>query len=96
MAYEHKYSKSAVDAAIKRDKRIKGKEARMIHALLKGRQKSDEPDGDYGPYSVQDARSGFDPGYDGPEQMIVGDRLVLNGEEVPGLRIKWVPGKQED
>lgn len=39
----HGYSKSAVDKAIKQDKRIKGREAKMIHALLKGRQKEDEP-----------------------------------------------------
>jgi hypothetical protein len=38
------YSKSAVDKAIKASKKkIGGKEAKMIHALLKGRQKSDEP-----------------------------------------------------
>lgn len=38
------YSKSAVDKAIKGSKKkIGGKEAKMIHALLKGRQKSDEP-----------------------------------------------------
>lgn len=40
----HEYSKSAVDKAIKNSrKKISGKEAKMIHALLKGRQKSDEP-----------------------------------------------------
>jgi hypothetical protein len=38
------YSKSAVDKQIKKDKRIGGKEAKMIHALLKGRQKTDEPE----------------------------------------------------
>ena len=37
-----RYSKAAVDAAIKRDPRIKEKEAKLIHALLKGRQKGDE------------------------------------------------------
>lgn len=37
------YSKSAVDKEIAKDKRIKGREAKMIHALLKGRQKTDEP-----------------------------------------------------
>lgn len=38
------YSKSAVDKAIKGSrKKIGGKEAKMIHALLKGRQKEDEP-----------------------------------------------------
>jgi hypothetical protein len=36
------YSKTAVDKEIKKDKRIKGKEAKAIHALLKGRQKTDE------------------------------------------------------
>lgn len=40
--YEHRYNKDAVDQAIKKDKRIKGKEARLIHALLKGRQKEDK------------------------------------------------------
>lgn len=40
----HGYSKSAVDKQISKDKRIKGKEAKLIHALLKGRQKSDEPE----------------------------------------------------
>jgi hypothetical protein len=40
----HEYSKSAVDKAIKNSrKKISGKEAKLIHALLKGRQKSDEP-----------------------------------------------------
>ncbi len=34
-----KYNKEAVDKAIKRDPRIKGKEARAIHRLLKGRAK---------------------------------------------------------
>lgn len=38
------YSKSSVDKAIKGSrKKIGGKEAKMIHSLLKGRQKSDEP-----------------------------------------------------
>ena len=32
-----KYNKEAVDKAIKRDPRIKGKEAKAIHRLLKGR-----------------------------------------------------------
>lgn len=41
---EAAYSKSAVDKAIKGSKKkIKGKEAKKIHALLKGRQKEDEP-----------------------------------------------------
>jgi len=35
-----KYSKEAVDKAIKRDPRIKGKEAKAIHRLLKGRSKA--------------------------------------------------------
>ena len=30
------YNKEAVDKAIKQDKRIKSKEAKLIHALLKG------------------------------------------------------------
>jgi uncharacterized protein YbaA (DUF1428 family) len=34
-----KYNKDAVEKAIKKDPRIKGKEAKMIHALLKGRSK---------------------------------------------------------
>ena len=34
-----KYNKEAVDKAIKRDPRIKGKEAKAIHALLKGRSR---------------------------------------------------------
>jgi len=33
------YNKKAVDQAIKRDPRIKPKEAKLIHALLKGRGK---------------------------------------------------------
>tara|TARA_B100000424_G_scaffold187548_1_gene145807 strand:+ start:786 stop:905 length:120 start_codon:yes stop_codon:yes gene_type:complete len=32
------YNKQAVDKAIKRDPRIKPKEAKLIHALLKGRR----------------------------------------------------------
>ena len=32
-----KYNKEAVDEAIKKDPRIKGKEAKLIHRLLKGR-----------------------------------------------------------
>ena len=35
-----KYNKEAVDKAIKRDPRIKGKEAKAIHRLLKGRTKA--------------------------------------------------------
>jgi hypothetical protein len=34
-----KYNKSSVDKEIKKDPRIKGKEAKAIHALLKGRTK---------------------------------------------------------
>ena len=30
------YNKKAVDEAIKKDPQIKGKEAKLIHALLKG------------------------------------------------------------
>ena len=33
------YNQEAVDKAIAKDKRIKKKEARLIHALLKGRVK---------------------------------------------------------
>jgi len=33
-----RYNKEAVDKAIKRDPRIKGKEAKLIHRLLKGRK----------------------------------------------------------
>jgi len=32
-----KYNKDAVEKEIRKDKRIKGKEAKLIHALLKGR-----------------------------------------------------------
>ena len=32
------YNKKAVDEAIKKDPRINGKEAKLIHALLKGRK----------------------------------------------------------
>jgi hypothetical protein len=32
-----KYNKPAIDKEIKKDPRIKGKEAKLIHALLKGR-----------------------------------------------------------
>jgi len=35
------YNEKAVDSAIKRDPRIKGREARLIKALLKGRKKVD-------------------------------------------------------
>ena len=34
-----KYDKEAVEKEIKKDPRIKGKEAKLIHALLKGRNK---------------------------------------------------------
>jgi hypothetical protein len=40
------YSKTAVDKEIGKDKRIKPREAAAINALLKGRQKSNEPDSD--------------------------------------------------
>jgi hypothetical protein len=40
-----RYNRVAVQKAISRDPRIKGKEARMIHAVLKGRQKDDYADG---------------------------------------------------
>ena len=33
------YNKAAVDEAIRKDPRIKGKEAKLIHALLKGNKK---------------------------------------------------------
>lgn len=39
---ESEYNKDAVDKEIKKDPRIKGKEAKAIHGLLKGRQKTDE------------------------------------------------------
>ena len=45
------YSKSAVDAVIRQERRrhrISDREARMIHAILRGRQRSDEPDGKEG------------------------------------------------
>ena len=32
------YNKEAVDKAIKKDSRIKGNEAKLIHRLLKGRK----------------------------------------------------------
>lgn len=32
-----KYNREAVDREIRKDRRIKGKEAKLIHALLKGR-----------------------------------------------------------
>jgi|TARA_B110000438_G_scaffold286563_1_gene317911 hypothetical protein len=32
-----KYNKEAVDKAIKKDPKIKGKEAKLIHRLLRGR-----------------------------------------------------------
>ena len=35
-----KYNKEAVNKAIKRDPKIKGKEAKLIHGLLKGWRKS--------------------------------------------------------
>jgi len=34
-----KYNREAVNKEIRKDKRIKGKEAKVIHALLKGRSK---------------------------------------------------------
>jgi hypothetical protein len=39
------YNKDAVDKEIKKDPRIKGKEAKAIHGLLKGRKKTDESEG---------------------------------------------------
>lgn len=46
--YQHSYSKTAVDKAIASSNRggrkIRGREAKLIHALLRGRQKSDEPE----------------------------------------------------
>ena len=38
------YNKEAVDKAIKLDPRIKGKEAKLIHKLLKGRGKEKNDD----------------------------------------------------
>lgn len=32
-----RYNREAVDRKIRKDRRIKGKEAKLIHALLKGR-----------------------------------------------------------
>jgi len=37
------YSKSAVSREIAKDNRIKGREARLIHAVRRGRQVADEP-----------------------------------------------------
>jgi hypothetical protein len=37
-----RYNRVAVEREIRKDKRIKGKGARLIHALLKGRQQEDE------------------------------------------------------
>jgi len=34
-----KYNKESVEKEIKKDRRIKGKEAKLIHALLKGRNR---------------------------------------------------------
>ena len=34
-----KYNKEAVEKEIKKDRRIKGKEAKLLHALLKGRNR---------------------------------------------------------
>ena len=34
------YNKEAVEKEIKKDPRIKGREAKLIHALLKGNRKS--------------------------------------------------------
>lgn len=42
MAYEPRYNADAVDAEIRKDRRIKGKEARLIHALLRGREPSNK------------------------------------------------------
>ncbi len=36
-SYKATYNKEAVDKEIKKDPRIKGKEAKLIHRLLKGR-----------------------------------------------------------
>jgi len=44
------YNKASVDKAIKADPRIKGKEAKAIHRLLKGHQKTDESVG--GPMDI--------------------------------------------
>lgn len=40
-----RYNREAVQSAINRDPRIKGREAKMIHAVLKGRQREDFKDG---------------------------------------------------
>jgi hypothetical protein len=37
-----KYNKEAVNKAIKRDPKIKGKEAKLIHGLLKGWRKEND------------------------------------------------------
>ena len=36
-SYKATYNKEAIDKEIKKDPRIKGKEAKLIHRLLKGR-----------------------------------------------------------
>jgi len=54
---EAAYSKSSVDKAIKSSrKKIGGKEAKKIHALLKGRQKEDEPKKDVKEDTLQEGR----------------------------------------
>lgn len=66
-AYEHEYNKDAVDKEIKKDPRIKGREAKSIHAFLKGRTpknkvtSEDTPgatDADRNPSMERDARKG--------------------------------------
>lgn len=59
--YEHDYNKDSVDKAIKKDPRIKGREAKSIHALLKGRSPKNEDtpgatDAERNPSMARDAR----------------------------------------
>ena len=49
----HRYNAAAVDKEIAKDRRIKGREARMIRALLRGRQATDE-------YPATSAAKGLD------------------------------------
>lgn len=53
------YSKSAVDKEIRKDPRIGGAEAKRIHALLRGRQETDEPSNTGARQTLQGVVPGF-------------------------------------
>ena len=52
-----KYCKDAVNREIKRDPRIKGKEAKAIHRLLKGREQNEKHTYSIGAFGIKPTRS---------------------------------------